>query len=488
MSPPRAIVHRRWLELCVLCLALWVTSFVVADTSLTKLTVAFRIVGSFLVAYAWVLVARRGPRRLWLCPLLHLSLFALLFYAWFPVLALVFMDMDLLAGIYATRDNYDFIAEYVGSRAELLILGFSHLCLGVFALIAAVLPILSSHDTKATWNRLSPAFLWGATFGILCLWLVLVAAVNRQMSIMTGAHVEREILHAVPVVFSFLAGIIIAALGTEWRWQSFVGLVIIIVGFYVLVLVNRAQMPLLIVYSLALLAATLRKSRLRSLILIGLFCAIFLSATIMALVALRPAHDTILRISWTYRVLIMAEQKLFARQAISAGCFNRVANIGFGERARGNPFYFVAAVVPRILWPEKPNLSRGSEFAELCGETGAIANNHSESITILGEPILEAGYQGFVVAEVTLVILLASVTVFGLNGGLVRMLMLTALLPWLIVVEHHFALYIANAFKMALILVPVALVLHWLLNWLSLPASGRDNDDMRPVGIGIRIN
>jgi hypothetical protein len=485
MSSASASARKRWLGFLVPCLALWVVSLAAAVGGALALTPALRIAGSVLVLAAWVLILKFGPRRLLLSPLTHLAAFALLFYGWFPKLSVLLMDWNPNEGIYSTRDNYDFIADYVGSRSELLVVGFAGLCLGAFAVAAAILSDDRRVRLPGLGDRFPSALGWTAIVGILCLMLVLAGSVNPQLGALSETSIGREVARAVPVIFPFLAAVLIGSLRPGQPGQLVLGLAVIIGGEFVLMLIHRAQMPLLIAYVLALFVTVSVVRSPRQLMAMGLAGVVFLSAMMIALVALRPPHDTMSPISETHRVLIMAEQKLLRRQGVSAGCYNKIAELGLSRNEAGNPFYFAAALVPRVLWPGKPNLSRGTEFAELCGETGASKDGHSESITLLGEPILEDGYRGLVVAELTLVVMLVALTVFALTGGPARMLWLVALLPWLIAVEQHFALYVASAFKMGLILLPAALALHWLLGRMAISIAGRDGDTARSARLGV---
>ena len=67
--------------------------------------------------------------------------------------------------------------------------------------------------------------------------------------------------------------------------------------------------------------------------------------------------------------------KLFHRQINSAYCLNAVINT-HGKQTSGEPFYFLMSVVPRALWPNKPNLSRGHEMHKFCWPKGQ--NTYSE--------------------------------------------------------------------------------------------------------------
>jgi hypothetical protein len=158
--------------------------------------------------------------------------------------------------------------------------------------------------------------------------------------------------------------------------------------------------------------------------------------------------------------------KLFARQAATGGCLQRVIDRHLPAAEPGSPFYFLIAPVPRVLWPDKPNLSLGADYGvRYCDipPTQPGAPIHSASITLLGEPIIQAGVPGLIVAQGLTIGVLAGITLICFRGGLLGLITLAALFPWLADFDQSFALYVANAIKMGLYILPALLVLAWLL-------------------------
>ena len=132
-----------------------------------------------------------------------------------------------------------------------------------------------------------------------------------------------------------------------------------------------------------------------------------------------------------------------------------VVETHFDKPARNHPFYFAFAVVPRVLWPEKPSLSRGTKFAEeYCGFASEPGVSNDHSVTLMGEPIIEAGTVGLVTAQAFLAILLVVVTAVLLRNRPTGHIAMAALLPWLVDFDQNFSMYFANATKMFLIMLP----------------------------------
>ena len=169
-----------------------------------------------------------------------------------------------------------------------------------------------------------------------------------------------------------------------------------------------------------------------------------------------------------HRIIWMKERimfKLAYRQASTGMCLQGAVEEHFKKPGRKSPLYFISAPVPRALWPDKPNLSRGTEFTVLyCKLSVTPGVPHDSSITLLGEPLVEAGMLGLITAQTVIAVLFIGLTLFSLKAGPLGLTTLAALTPWLIDFDQNFALYIGNLFKMSLFMLPifgVALVTLW---------------------------
>jgi hypothetical protein len=150
--------------------------------------------------------------------------------------------------------------------------------------------------------------------------------------------------------------------------------------------------------------------------------------------------------------------KIVWRQAETMFCMDfalRDAASGGGEW-RSGPFYFAAGLIPRVLWPDKPTLSHGDTYGKFCGVKIA---GHSASITLLGEPALRGGPWGMATAAAILAGLSAIVMGAWKRGGQAVSAFAIGLAPWLVDFDQHFAMYIANAAKASLAILPVAVLI-----------------------------
>lgn len=155
-------------------------------------------------------------------------------------------------------------------------------------------------------------------------------------------------------------------------------------------------------------------------------------------------------------------EKLVPRQADTVFCLNFVLR---QPPEDGSPVYMLGALIPRIVWPEKPSLSVGAEFARrYCGIVNTT--RHSASVTLLGEPYARAGYGGMLMAGVILMALFGICTWASRRGGVFAVAAL-ALSPYVVDFDQMFALYLAGMVRAAMV---VSLML-WLMRKIGTPAE-----------------
>lgn len=128
-----------------------------------------------------------------------------------------------------------------------------------------------------------------------------------------------------------------------------------------------------------------------------------------------------------------------------------------------------AALVPRTLWPGKPSLSNGGDYAlRYCGREISITS-HSSSISLVGEPLMFAGPAGAWITLATLLALLAGLSRHAVRLGPATPAVL-AITPWLIDFDQPATLYLAIAGKTGLAAGAAMLALAWAAR------RGRDPD------------
>ena len=145
--------------------------------------------------------------------------------------------------------------------------------------------------------------------------------------------------------------------------------------------------------------------------------------------------------------------KIIYRQIETGACLKSVVEQHWGETmVLRDQFFWLEALVPRIVWPEKPNLSLGHSYSyRYCGIPKAN-NGHSSAITLLGEPIIKGGALGLYVHGGILVIGLMIFSAFARRNGDAGAILCLSMLPWWINFEQHFGLYVANLVKFGMII------------------------------------
>jgi hypothetical protein len=153
--------------------------------------------------------------------------------------------------------------------------------------------------------------------------------------------------------------------------------------------------------------------------------------------------------------------KFIYRQSDTGYCLNNVILRSAGLENQKGLHSLFAGLIPRPLWPSKPNLSVGMSHAvQFCDyDPGAIQERgHSASVTLLGDPLILDGWRGLAVAQGFLLLALGGITVLAASAGIAGITMLVALSPWLLDFDQHFPLYLATLAKSALIVISLYFV------------------------------
>ena len=156
------------------------------------------------------------------------------------------------------------------------------------------------------------------------------------------------------------------------------------------------------------------------------------------------------------------------RQLETGNCFQNILKTN--ENA---PFewqkqlFWIRALIPRIIWPGKENLSLGSSYStKYCDIPMETA--HSSSITLLGQPTIMGGNWGLILHGGILLIGLGGLTLIARRYPGIGSVYAMALLPWWIDFDQDFALYVANIVKfsifMSVVAIPIMLSRHVLGN------------------------
>jgi len=144
-----------------------------------------------------------------------------------------------------------------------------------------------------------------------------------------------------------------------------------------------------------------------------------------------------------------------ANLAQMTNVINLVHENGFYNGTASYPL--LVAVIPRVLWPEKPKIQLGAWFALEIGQANIVGDrvNNSINMTVMGEMYLDFGWPGVILGSLLLGALVAMLwnsthfygSVYNLNGsvfgGYILLILLIGLAADLQIVITFFSYYLS---------------------------------------------
>ena len=456
---------RRSLWLCTGGAVLWLAALAYAHLGAVGYHVVFRfLIGAFAVVLGTAFL--RGPNRLLLLsPLYLIGCLFLIFYSWVPA---VFAAIAVPNPGWGPAEKLTVAG--VGGGAEAIALQFAAFCLLAAAIVHAILRSVDSRrSSEAAPDRPPDRWLFNVA-AAAALGLAMLAVAIRWVPALqaaVGGFDARQVTDGLAPLASLCVAIVGYSGAHANRHAAGLASAVVVVCVALLLASNLAETPLYIGFSvlgtMALKAHSFRWHKGLAISVSGSL-AVLLTVALLSAAFLRgalPPLPTAKAVSLYLQDVLV--RKLVLREGVPVGCMQAILSGTASPERSGDPFYFRFAVVPRVLWPDKPSLSLGSEYgARFCGNPEARATGHSESITLIGEPLLHGGMSGLAVAQATLAAVLGLVTIIGSTGGPLRSIALTAMLPWLMAFDQHFAFYLANAIKTFLYMMPFLAILWWL--------------------------
>lgn len=415
-----------------------------------------RITVALLVASVLLRLWKINPRML-LSPLPLLSAGAVMFFSMLPAAYIAFSSsLEIRAAIFQDDDTrYLDVMRYFNDIGELIVLQFA---LSLLAIAAAIRP-----QNELTINELTEAKLRVA--GQIAVSILILSALFLGLrwlmpafAAWTKSGLGAEILTYISPLTSFCVAVL-ACVATQvpaWRLRALAGGSL---GVAALFSLFSAKTPVFIGFGSILLYVVLGSRRNIRLWQAAAFGAVGLTIAILALAELRSGSVFgVLGGEGQPRPPSLASivvQKLVVRQIDTAGCFSNVLEEHLTHPPRSSMAYFLAGIVPRAFWSEKPALSLGDQYAiRYCKMTaGAVYGAdsvHSASITLLGEQVVEAGLRGLILSQASLIALFLITTLLMARSSVVGHISMAATLPWLIDFDQSLTLYFANAAKMFL--------------------------------------
>lgn len=411
-------------------------------------------IGVAALAVATVAIAlTRRARLLLISPLFGLGILSVLFYSAMPLLLL---HPSMMPERVLRPEAIASAERFLSDRGEIAVLQFSVMCL-LGALVLARFD--RRFDTIALWPGLPIETVRRIVFGAAGV-VVFASGVFaiREFFPAVDTWMEhgpgREILHGAPPLFAVALATLFYCAADHGRGFLVAAVASAMLGGAALLTTYGAKAPAYILLSgLMLFTVGARLSWRGILIALAVGPAILVTALVI-IGFMREASIASYDVPWGF-VRHIVIKKLLARQAVTAGCFQNVLDRNLPTGRGESPLYFASAVVPRVLWPEKPSLSLGYEYGIAYCHLRPEYLTHSASITLLGQPAERAGWTGLAVAQALLFAALLCATALAVRAGPAGPIGLAALLPWLVDFDQSFALYVANAIKMFLWMIPV---------------------------------
>ena len=408
--------------------------------------------GAIIFAYAGLVTydvfRSRGDPRV-LSPALLLGHMTLVFYFVCPGIFLLTGPMG-----QAPYYFYDDWITYNGSHAKYLLLQFSALLM----LFTTVFPTPSVVTFAAPSDRRTRRTVIAAAIMTAMAASAFKFLETRGVSVIATGAGAQIWAAALPIA---LFGVSVSAIYAleETRRIRIAVLLGTAACIGMLLVSDLARLPVSFLAFLGIAILVIRKYRLRRFLGYSLAIAGLIVALTAAAATYRNFHH---HASVATIFANKIASKLLLRQTVSGWCLEEARDRHWEGYIPGSYLNLVSGLVPRVLWPDKPDLSRGTYYAvEYCYANVNARNPHSEALTLLAEPLMEGGREGLFVGEAIILAFLAFATWIMFRSGAAGLVTGVALLPWLTGVEQHLSYYLANCVKMGLFILPFALALHW---------------------------
>ena len=423
---------------------------------------AWAIRAACVALWTWltaVLFSAPAPRPALAAPLFLLSTSAFWLYAIVPVVfATAFMEIPgKMLTVLALGTPPDAIARFIGSEGELAVLRFA--LVGI-ATAAWITPENSGAEEGTSGIMAEPPR-----------WITLGLGVGAGAIYAAARHLPTDLAHYLSAelirqadfaaLVVFCVAVALAALRAVARAPGALLDLVVLGAAAVAFLFSGGLKLVVFVFGASLLAVALAR---RSSLTLGITAAASSIALISVVAVQNPGQD--LHMSFPEYSARIVVSKVILRQIETVDCLTGVIRAHDGAYTESaNVFYFASGLVPRALWPEKPNLSQsGKAVIQYCDPSmapGSDAAGHSAAATLLWEPLARGGPAAQVVAQVLTLLILAGLSRAWIGGNGYAAAGTLALAPWAVDFDQHFSLYIANLVKAGLVAGSCLLLVAW---------------------------
>jgi hypothetical protein len=290
--------------------------------------------------------------------------------------------------------------------------------------------------------------------------VVYAAAKNFPTDLARYLSVELIRQASFVAVVVFCVAVALAALRAVARARMASLDFVVLAAVAVTLLLPSGLKPIVFILGMSLLAVALTR---RSILAMGAAVAVSSIVLILGMAVRKP--EILSSKGFFNFVTTMFVSKTVLRQVETVDCLTGVIRAHDAAPAESaSVFYFAGGLVPRVLWPEKPDLSQsGRAVIKYCSPYMSVPPDptHSAAATLLWEPLAQGGSAGLVVAEALTFLILAGLSFAWLRGSTYAAAGTLALAPWALDFDQHFALYIANLVKAGLVAGSCLLLVAW---------------------------
>ena len=449
MAPPQT---------AIICLAVGLAVTVGADV----VTPSYARIGVMFLFGAQIWLEQRFARRLFLMsPVFLLALVGLVAFTLLPnaIYAVLHPFHDhqpgsnsFFGGAYRPE-----VLAYFGSRGEGWILAFCAAGLAVHGILALVTSAQTapsiSLNPDPRGGKARTAYGLSGVLGLLFL-----AATQSDFFGTTTTNLMRT---GVAPVQAFLLLFLLHCALDRSRIRLTPVVLLIVFNLTVMVLAHGGKIPVLIGLAAGLYYIAHTRVSFGALNKAVLAFAVVLVIGMQLIHLVRapeyygPRNE---KMAFTQKIGNVFLAKLLWRQAETGYCLSNVFTAHKDDRLElRNQTFWVEILIPRAVWPEKPNFSLGGRYAKVyCGMTNPAF--HSASITVLGQPVIHGGAAALLLHGAFLLAFLCGAGAVAVWGPGLPRVAVFALLPWWIDFDQDFALYMGNLIKFGTFMLPFLLL------------------------------
>lgn len=349
--------------------------------------------------------------------------------------------------------------DYLGHKAEMYVLGFAILGLSIHV-TTGLIECAQAFSLKRL--QLSPNLYIPLTTASLVLTLIGLGANYFDFF---GGVISHFLSGAYPPIQAFIVLLMLHLMLTHklkcaYFWVASISVIIFLLVIY------SAKMPFYLIISIVFYYIYIKnvdifKISKYIIILMILFTVIIQISEILRTRERSILHGPNISISpETSAAAIVFTKKTIWRQLETGNCFRIVVNQHEDDKFEWHKqLFWIQALIPRIIWPDKENLSLGTYYEiKYCDlKSDRTLSRHSASITLLGQPMIKGGDWGLILHGGILLIGLGALTLIARFDPGLGSVYVMALLPWWIDFDQDYALYVANIVKFSLFMSIVGL-------------------------------